>query len=230
LVHAIYRGADAAQAFVAPVAVTSLGRLAGYSEVLMQRIDDQARLRQGWPVPLRGTGMAFRAELLAELAPALHTSTEDFELNVLLAARGAKVKFVPEAVVFDPKPQSSGGAARQRARWLRGQLQVLGDYRREIFRGFKSGGIGTWQLLLLLALRPKMLFLAARMLALPTVLWWLAAAGLALDLVYYLSVFLFVSDSRRYLIDILALPRYAMLWLRTLSMAAFHRDWLRGGR
>lgn len=79
------RGADAAQAFVAPLASTTTGRLAGQSEVLMQQIDDWARAACGWPVPLRGTSMAIRSSLLAELSPLLYTQAEDLELRVLLA-------------------------------------------------------------------------------------------------------------------------------------------------
>jgi cellulose synthase/poly-beta-1,6-N-acetylglucosamine synthase-like glycosyltransferase len=215
---------DAAQAFVSPDASTNSGRLAGWSEVLMQRIDDEARRRCGWPVPLRGTGMALRGELLAELAPRLHTYAEDLELDVILASRGARVEFVPDAVIFDPKPQASAGASRQRARWLQGQLQVLGDYRREFIQALLKGGAGAWFLLWLLMLRPKILFIGLRLLLLMvglfyTPLLWLALAGLAMD------------DPRRYLLDLLAVPRYAAMWFYSFGMALIRRRvWLRAGR
>jgi len=232
-------GADAAQAFVAPDASSSAGRLAGWSEVLMQRIDDEARRRCGWSVPLRGTGMAFRGKLLAELAPRLHTYAEDLELDVILASRGARVEFVPDAVVFDPKPQASSGASRQRARWLQGQLQVLRDYRGEFSRALLARGVGAWFLLCLLMLRPKILFIGLRVLLLltalvfvpTTALPWLALAGLAMDVVYYLAGAAMVDDPRRYLLDLLAVPRYAGLWFYSFGMALIRRRvWLRAGR
>jgi cellulose synthase/poly-beta-1,6-N-acetylglucosamine synthase-like glycosyltransferase len=241
LKKAVASGAEdtaAFQAFVAPDASTDAGRLAGWSEVLMQRIDDEARRRCRWSVPLRGTGMAFRAEVLAGLAPRLHTLAEDLELDVLLAARQKRVEFVPEAVVFDPKPQQPGGASRQRARWLQGQLQVLRHYRREIVEALMRGGPGAWFLLLPLLLRPKMLFIGLRILLLflsaffPP-LFWLALAGLALDAIYYLAGAAMVDNPRRYLLDLLAVPRYAAIWFYSFGLAVIRRgqrDWLRVGR
>lgn len=234
--QAMANGADAAQAFVAPDASTNSGRLAGWSEVLMQRIDDEARRRCGWPVPLRGTGMVLRGELLAELAPRLHTYAEDLELDVILAARGARVEFVPEAVIYDPKPQQSDGASRQRARWLQGQLQVLRDYRREFAQALLTGGLGSWFLLWLLMLRPKILFIGLRILLLfvgffYTPLLWIALAGLAMDGIYYLAGAAIVDDPRRYLLDLLAVPRYAAMWFYSFGTALIRRRvWLRAGR
>jgi cellulose synthase/poly-beta-1,6-N-acetylglucosamine synthase-like glycosyltransferase len=132
-------GAQVVQGFVAPHAVNRSGRLAGWSEVLMQRIDDEARQRLRWSVPLRGTGMVFQASLLAQLAPRLHTLAEDLELDCLLAARATRVRFSPAGKIIDPKPQQAAGASRQRARWLQGQLQVLRDYPAAILRAFCSG-------------------------------------------------------------------------------------------
>lgn len=237
---AIASGADAAQAFIAPKARASAGRLAGWSEVLMQRIDDEARRRMRWPVPLRGTGMALRAPLLAELAPRLHTLAEDLELDVLLAARRARVVSVPDAVIRDPKPESAAGVSRQRARWLQGQLQVLRDYRREIISALlgAGAGAGAWMLLVLLFLRPKTIFMGLRAIG-AIALWagagwrgpWLIpAAGLGLDLVYYLGGAFVVDDRRRYIADLFSAPRYVALWIYSLLLAAVRRGWLRAGR
>ena len=233
--QAFASGAEAAQAFVAPRATATMGRLAGWSEVLMQRIDDEARNRAGWQVPLRGAGMALRAELLAELAPRLHTLAEDLELDVLLAARSSRVVFVPEAIVVDTKPRQAGGVSRQRARWMQGQLQVIRDYRREIIRALWRGGIGAWMLLWLLLVRPKVFFIAIRLLALAVGLWlrgpwWIATAGLTMDVAYYFSGAAIADDPRRYLLDLLAAPRYAAIWVYSLGVAAVRRGWLRAGR
>ncbi len=236
LSQAIANGADAAQAFVAPEASRTPGRLAGYSEVLMQRIDDQARSRCRWSVPLRGTGMAFRATVLAELTPRLHTLAEDIELDVLLAARSSEVAFVPEAIVRDPKPRESRGVSNQRARWFQGQLQVLQDYWREILRALGHWRLGTWMLLPMLFLRPKVLFMGVRVFALVVGLvagapLWIVGAALLVDLIYYLSGAMIVDDPRRYLLDLASAPRYAALWAYSLGVAAMRRGgWLRAGR
>ncbi|MFN0085418.1 MAG: glycosyltransferase family 2 protein [Blastocatellia bacterium] len=236
-------GAEVAQAFVAPLSDTGSGRMAGWSEVLMQRIDDEARRRCGWSVPLRGTGMAFRGERLAEIAPRLHTLAEDLEMDVLLAARGVQVRFVPEAVIHDPKPRQAAGASRQRARWLRGQLQVLGGYWREIGRALASGGLGAFFLLCPLMMRPKIAFIGLRLAgsglslfisgAAGRILFAWTISGLLMDALYYLAGAGFVDDPRRYLIDLLTAPRYAVMWLHSLLLTfSKHRQkiWLRAGR
>jgi cellulose synthase/poly-beta-1,6-N-acetylglucosamine synthase-like glycosyltransferase len=228
----------AAQAFVAPETAHLPGRLAGWSEVLMQRIDDEARRRSGWSVPLRGTGMAFRGEALAEIAWRLHTLAEDLELDVLLASERKRVAFVPEAVVFDPKPQQAAGASRQRARWLRGQMRVAWDYRREIVAALIRGGLSAWFLLPLLMMRPKILFIGVRVLlllisAFLPILFWYAMTGLALDAIYYLAGAAMVDNPRRYLLDLLAAPRYAAIWVYSFGIAMIRRGqrgWLRVGR
>jgi cellulose synthase/poly-beta-1,6-N-acetylglucosamine synthase-like glycosyltransferase len=229
----------AAQAFVAPAAMSKAGRLAGWSEVLMQRIDDEARLRCGWNVPLRGTGMVFRVNALAELAPRLHTLAEDLELDVLLAVRQARVLFAPQAVVFDPKPQQTAGASRQRARWLQGQWQVVRDYWPQILHALRKGGLGTWVLLWLLLLRPKMAMMGLRVLLLsvgllagPAGVWLagLALVGLFLDALYYLGGIAIVDDRARYIRDLMSAPRYLAMWLYSLGLATVRRGWLKAGR
>ncbi|MEP7272031.1 MAG: glycosyltransferase family 2 protein [Acidobacteriota bacterium] len=234
--QAMSGGADAAQAFVAPEAGRTPGRLAGYSEVLMQRIDDEARRRAQWPVPLRGTGMVIRAPLLAELAPRLHTLAEDLELDVLLSARHASVVFVPDAVVRDPKPRESAGISRQRARWLQGQLQVVRDYWGELLSALASARPGTWMLLPLLLLRPKVLFIVIRVFVLVGAVilggpWWIVAVALLADAAYYVSGAAVVDEPSRYLLDLASAPGYLLLWCRSLVVALFRRGgWLRAGR
>ena len=242
--RAIDSGAIAAQCFVAPRASGATGRLAGWSEVLMQRIDDEARSRLGWSVPLRGAGSTLSAGVFAELSPRLHTLAEDLELDVLLAARRVRVAFVSDAVVLDPKPRHEAGVSRQRTRWFEGQLQVLRDYWREIARALVRGHRGTWFLLPLLFLRPKTAFIALRAILLAVVLMWglqsaaiIVAAALTMDLSYYLGGVLVVDDRRRYLKDLLSAPRYAGIWLYSLGGAIFsrgrraeRRSWLRAGR
>ncbi len=228
----------ALQSFVTPDADGSAGRLAGWSEVLMQRIDDEARRRCGWSVPLRGTGMAFRCRALAEFAPRLHTLAEDLELDVLLASEGKKVFFVPEAVILDPKPRQTSSASRQRARWFQGQLQVLSSYPREILIALARGGLSAWFLLPPLMLRPKILFIGLRLMLLFVSIWlpflfWIALAGLAMDAAYYILGAAMVDNPRRYLFDLLSAPRYAVMWLYGFGIAIIRRDkraWLRAER
>lgn len=185
--------------------------------------------------------MAFRGEILAGIAPRLHTLAEDLELDVLLASRRKRVEFVPDAVTLDPKPRRASGASQQRARWFQGQLQVLRDYYREIVRALIKGGPGAWFLLPLLMLRPKILFISLRALLLFISVWvpslfWFALAGLVMDLAYYLAGTAVVDNPRRYLFDLGAAPRYAVIWFYSFAIAILRRGkrgqsvWLRAGR
>jgi hypothetical protein len=220
--RAIANGGDAAQAYLVPEGGADARSLEAWSKVLRQRIDDEARMRCGWSVPLRGTGMAFRCRVLAELAPRLRPSTEDQQLNLLLAARRARVELVPEAIVRDPQRQPQAGASRHCAHWFRQRLEVLISCRGEILTALTGGDLGSWFLLWPQFLRPRVLFIAARVLLL-LVFPWLALAGLTMDAIYYLAGAAIVDHPRRYLLDLLAVPRYAGTWLYGLGIAMMRR-------
>ena len=241
-VSALASGVDAVQGYVQPLSSGSTAaELAAYSEILSQRIDDRARLRLGWPTPLRGTGMVFRREAWEALVPKLRTRVEDMELSLLLAAEGRTVRFVPQAVVGDPKPAAARGVAAQRGRWLQGQAEIWRAYWREIFGLAFSGGPAIWSLLGALLLKPKVLVLMARLLlalvvcAIAIEPQWLnalvdavTALVVGLDAVYYVVGLRFVSDRRRYASALLRAPLYVLVWLWSAALALVSRgSWLR---
>ncbi len=130
----IPEGAEGAQAFLRGVG-EGPGRAAALSEGLAQRREDCGREALGWTVRLRGTGFALRRDAFRAVAPELRTLVDDLEMSVLLAARGARLVMASsEAVVMDHKPQQCGGAARQRARWLVGQLTLPFRHPRALLR------------------------------------------------------------------------------------------------
>ena len=115
-------------------------------------------------------------------------------------------------------------------------MQVLRDYRREFLRALLTGGPGAWFLLWLLMLRPKILFIGLRLLLLSAGLFYApllrpALVGLAMDAIYYLAGAAMVDDPLRYLLDLLAVPRYAAMWFYSFGTALIRRKvWLRAGR
>jgi cellulose synthase/poly-beta-1,6-N-acetylglucosamine synthase-like glycosyltransferase len=238
---ALNQGADVVQGFVQPVSGDApAADLAAYSELLSQHIDDMARTRLGWPVPLRGTGMVFRREVLVNLLPYLGTKVEDVEMSLLLAAQERQVRFVPDAVVGDPKPAAARGVATQRARWLQGQREVLGRHGRLVLRLLFSGRPGNVSLVFATLLKPKTLVLLLKVLWLTLALllslgrggmYWAAAvlAGLALsaDWVYYLFGLRRVEEPGRYARALAQAPFYLAMWLwsLTLSVISTH-PWL----
>lgn len=103
-----------------------LGHTVSLSERAAQLWQDRGRQALGWAVRLRGTGTAYRPQALQRVAPELRTSVEDTEASLLLASWGARLALGSEdAVVEDVKPRRVGEAARQRSRWLAGQLGLL---------------------------------------------------------------------------------------------------------
>lgn len=236
--QALASGPDAAQCFVQPSGYQAslAATLAAYSEVLSQVVDDRLRARLGWPVPLRGTGMVIRTDLFRRLQTQFKTQTEDIELSLLLLERGARVVFVPDAVLYDPKPPDAARVSRQRARWLRGLAAVWGQYWPSILR-LSLRGPAAWSLLSAVLLKPKTLFVALKTLALVFVLllpidalWRIAAASLlAADVLYYGLGLLLVpaTDRGRYARALLAAPLYLGVWARSLITALRQRGgWL----
>ena len=224
-----------------PQSPSPLGALLALSEALSQEIDDCARKFLGWPVPLRGTGMAFRREILQEFGILPHTRAEDMELSLLLSFYRVPVTFVPEATVYDPKPTNVSAAARQRARWFQGHWEVVREYWQDILSVLRKGNLGERVLLFSLLLRPRALFIGIKAAILlgyfflaPRLSpggWLLVGAGasfaLLADLIYYLvgSVIITNSDNRR------SLGRFALylpIWVGALVLSIFStKRWLR---
>lgn len=231
-------GDEALQAFVQPIGFegSPAATLAAYSEVLSQLADDRLRARLGWPVPLRGTGMAAPPALLRELLPRLHTRTEDVELTLLLAARGVPVRFAAEAVLYDPKPPAAALVARQRARWLQGLAEVWRSAGPVIGR-LALRGPGAWWLMQAVLFKPKTLFLALKaalllllgLAPLPAAVRWMAAALLMLDVVYFVGGLALTPAAQRgrYARALLAAPLYLWVWGVSLVTAVRSRaGWL----
>jgi cellulose synthase/poly-beta-1,6-N-acetylglucosamine synthase-like glycosyltransferase len=237
---ALAQGAEVVQGFVQPLTDGSpAADLAAYSELLSQYIDDTARSRLGWPVPLRGTGMVFRRQVLLDLLPHLQTKVEDIEMSLLLAVRGQTVVFVPDAVVGDSKPTSTKGIATQRARWLQGQREVLQYHGRLVTHLLLGGRPGDISLILATLLKPKTLvmvlkflwLLVALVLPLRLALRWSVAAlaGLALsaDWVYYVLGLRLVENPSHYMRVLAQAPLYLVMWLWSLVLSLISADpWL----
>lgn len=223
-----------------PQSPSPLGALVALSEALSQEVDDCARKTLGWPVPLRGTGMAFRREILQEFGVLPRTRAEDMELSLLLSLYRVPVTFVPETIVYDPKPTNVSAATKQRARWFQGHWEVVRQYWQEILSVLRKGNFGERALLFSLLLRPRTLFTGVKATVLlgcfflaPVLspgMWLLVSAGasfaLLADLIHYLvgSALLTGSDNRR------ALWRFALylpIWLGAMVLSVFSpKRWL----
>ena len=231
-----HSGAAVVQACIKPVMTSNspIARLAALSENTEQMVFERIRGALGWSARLRGTGMAFRRDVLELIAPKLRTVTEDAELTVLLAAARIPIHFASETFIFDPKPSNQPGAIRQRSRWLRGQAQVLWSHPKEIIQLLSQGPRG-WSLVAGIAAKPKSFFVPLQLailmgmwslpphrfeLALPWVL--LPVLGgviLATNILALAYVLLVSPDRQASLLSLLISPVYLMMWLRSLAMA-----------
>jgi cellulose synthase/poly-beta-1,6-N-acetylglucosamine synthase-like glycosyltransferase len=237
------RGEVAVQARLEPLLAddSPVPLLAAFSETVEQSVFDSLKTRWRWPVRLHGTGMAFTRSVLTRAAQSLRTPAEDAELTVLLAAAGVPITLALETSVIDPKPSDTRGAVRQRARWFRGQGQVLRRHPRSIVALLGQGPSG-WALLTSIFLQPKSLFvpLKAGIALAAAAAWsyglgsaWMIVAGLlslalAVDLAG-LAAGLALSPRRRQVARaLIAWPAFLAVWVASvvLSLAA-RRGWER---
>jgi cellulose synthase/poly-beta-1,6-N-acetylglucosamine synthase-like glycosyltransferase len=185
--------------------------------------------------------MAFGREIFQQFCAALHTRAEDLELSLQLAAAQVSVSFVPDAVVFDPKPTDMQAATRQRARWLQGHWEVVRHYWREILQVLSRGSLGERALVISLLLRPrtllmclKALFLLSSLLLFFSSLSHLAlfvstgaAFALGADVVYYLLGSSLVTNPKA----IQTLKRFTVylpVWIGAVILSVFSGErWLR---
>ena len=230
------------QGFVQPIVTSGspVARLAAYSEILSQCIDDLARERLGWPAPLRGTGMVFDASLLPTLLSGLRTKVEDVEMTIQLVRRGIHPRFLVHAVVGDPKPAGMQGVAAQRARWEQGRRQILRFYWRDLLSLFCSGHPGLMALSLSVVMRPRALVLIFKVLVaflFGTIAWshgrfwvFLAVMGwlaVMIDGLYYIVGLAVVKERRAYALALIFAPAYLFMWIWSQTWSFVSRStWL----
>jgi cellulose synthase/poly-beta-1,6-N-acetylglucosamine synthase-like glycosyltransferase len=144
-------GADAAQC-----AVRSRNADAGpggYVAAVGAAVDEATAAgadRLGWSVPLRGTGMAFRAAVLAAVPWAAFGAAEDAQYGRQLRAAGVRVRHCGRAVVSCAAPAGLGDLCRQRRRWRAAGLRaskplILGHLAVAAAAG-AACGFGAWAL------------------------------------------------------------------------------------
>lgn len=233
--------AKVVQARIKPVVTSSspIALLAALSENTEQLVFERFRSALGWSARLRGTGMAFRRDVLETVAPKLRTLTEDAELTILLAAARIPIQFAPETFIFDPKPSDRHGAIRQRSRWLRGQVQVLWFHPKATIRLLFQGPRG-WSLVAGIVAKPKSFFIPLQVatllglwslpphrfeLASPWVLLPLLGLVILATNMAALIYALLVSPKRQAtVLSLFISPLYLLMWLISLAIALVTKE------
>ena len=99
------------------------------------RLLNGARERWGLSARLIGTGFAVREDLMEELGGwNTRSLTEDAEFYAMLAARGERIAFVPQAVTYDEEPLSFAQSLIQRRRWMSGIMEVARHQSRSLLK------------------------------------------------------------------------------------------------
>jgi len=224
---------EAFQSFVFPQydEHSPIGNLAALSYLLDQSVSDRIRTMLGWPVRLRGTGMLISPDVLIDIRNRLDTSVEDIALSLLITAAGIHVGRIDQAVVYDPIPDNSDAASRQRARWFRGQWLSARQYRKEIAYVLTKGPRG-WSLLSSLFLKPRWLFLTASLfLALVLSRWWWISlffwGHVFFGLLYLIIGLMILPNRKTFIIALLRLPTFIFMWVRSIKLSFRSTPWLK---
>ena len=106
-----------------------------------------ARTLLGNSCAVSGTGFLFSRRIL-EKCGGWHyfLLTEDIEFSVDNIVRGEKIGYASGAVLYDEQPVSFAQSWRQRMRWSRGYLQVIGRYGRELIKGIFRGDFSCFDM------------------------------------------------------------------------------------
>ncbi len=235
------RGVEAVQSFVDPVSRNGfpLTTLVSFSEILSEKIDDAARSRLHWSVPLRGTGMAFRTGTFRAACQELGTQVDDIELSVRLAGMRIPVHFRSGAVVHDPKSDQALGLARQRGRWLKGQRQMWKSKGPNIIKLLCSGP-PNWSLIQAMLLKPKTALSVMRLVLIALLWTWpfpytiahnvlfsAVLGSLWIDILYYMSGLRLAGNTGKYLASLLTSPMLLLLWAISWGYSLLPtREWL----
>ena len=224
---ALQAGVVAGQALVQPIDYAGgvLRELGACSELMEQLLDDVRRAARGWPVRLRGTGMLLRGDVFAAAVRRLCTRIEDVELTLFVAAAGHGIAALHAAQVLDPKPASSRDAARQRARWLRGQVRVLRMHWRVVL-AVAARGPGGLSLLGSVLAKPRSVLVACKLLAALLLAGLAAHAHALLIVVPAVLLFMWILPDAIYLARGLRLPQTRGLALRLVFAPLYALWWL----
>jgi len=237
---AFEREVDVVQVFVHPIPSSNspLSLLASYSELLSQKIDDEARSRLGWSVPLRGTGMAFRKRIFDEICRGINTQVDDIELSLLLMEMGITVHYCSKAEILDPKTNNILGLARQRGRWLKGQRHIWNAQMQNFVKSVRLG-LPNWSLVQSLILKPKTalavvkILLAGILVIVPyggghRIVFFLIWGSILVDLLYYLAGLKYVPNPLTTLLAMFSAPLFLVLWIISWGFSIMpSQGWLR---
>lgn len=105
---------------------------------MMHRFYHLARYNLGLSPLLNGTGFMVKFDLLKPDGWNTVTLTEDIEYSLINIAKGRKLGWAVDAIVYDEQPTTFKASWSQRSRWTVGHLQCMKKYTKSLASGVKK--------------------------------------------------------------------------------------------
>ena len=124
---------------------------AGYGIYFLRESEYLNRPRDylGTSCGVSGTGFLFSTEILEKMGGWNYFAlTEDLEFTLDLICKGEKVAYCSTAIIYDEQPTSLRQSVTQRARWMRGLMQIMARTGRSLLRTlFGVGSFACYDML-----------------------------------------------------------------------------------
>jgi cellulose synthase/poly-beta-1,6-N-acetylglucosamine synthase-like glycosyltransferase len=197
------------------------------------------------PNQLLGTGMAFPWATLAAAELATGHIVEDLKLGIECAVAGTPAIYAPSARVISQFPSSDQAAAKQKERWERGHMGIVGTFVPGLVKQalrLRNGKLLLLALdicvppLALLAMAIVLWSIAALAVAVFTWTTWLLIVGVAMPLIFAVTIYSLWRAVGRDLLggaQALAIPGYVLAKIPTYVKALLGRSgpgWVRTDR
>lgn len=105
---------------------------------MMHRFYHLARYNLGLSPLLNGTGFMVKFDILKPNGWQTVTLTEDIEFSLINIAKGRKLGWAVDAIVYDEQPTTFKASWSQRSRWTVGHLQCMKEYTGKLINGIKE--------------------------------------------------------------------------------------------
>lgn len=105
---------------------------------MMNKFYHLARYNLGLSPLINGTGFMVRFDVVKPNGWQTVTLTEDIEFSLINIAKGSKLGWAKDAVVYDEQPVGFAQSWSQRSRWTVGHLQCMKHYTKDLANGVKK--------------------------------------------------------------------------------------------
>ena len=113
---------------------------------------NSVRFLLGVSCVVAGTGFLISKDVLKEQGGWKHFSmTEDTEFTAEQMLKGEKIAYCHDAIFYDEQPVKFSQSWRQRKRWAKGYLQVLGKYGGRMMRAAFKGNFSCFDMIMSLS-------------------------------------------------------------------------------